>query len=161
MTQDVTYLPEGKYSAKALLRGSTSERITLSATVISPNSEETTSQSTTITPAGNTSQAGSPYQFGWMLVETPYVTVRPGETLRITLEAKVESGSGWWSADDFGLTWQYVEPLPDGVEQVGDASSEEARNKAIYDISGRKVSTLANRLKKGLYIQNGKKTVVR
>ena len=161
MTQDVTYLPEGKYSAKALLRGSTSERITLSATVISPNSEETTSQSTTITPTGNTSQAGSPYQFGWMLVETPYVTVRPGETLRITLEAKVESGSGWWSADDFGLTWQYVEPLPDGVEQVGDASSEEARNKTIYDISGRKVSTLANRLKKGLYIQNGKKTVVR
>ncbi len=149
MSQEITYLPEGQYAAKALLRGSTSEDITLAATLISPHTEEPTSVETHITPTGNT---GSTLQNGWYLVETPYITVRPGDTLRISMTATT-SGSGWWSADDFGLTWKYVEPLPDGVYSLTPSTHSSS---VIYDLSGRRV----HKPQKGLYITNGKKIVI-
>ena len=136
------------------MRGSTNESITLTATVISPNSTETTSEATTITPTGNTSPEGSTYKSGWTLVETPYITVRPGDTLRISMEAKATNGSAWWSADDFGLTWQYIEPLPDAIEEIKNEKME--HTPSLYDLSGRRVGKPT----KGLYIRDGRKVVL-
>ncbi len=158
MSQDITYLPEGSYSVQALVRGSTNEAISLTATVLSSKGEESVSQTTTITPVSNVSPEGSPYKNGWLLIQTPYVIVRPGDTLRMTMQAKATTGSAWWSADDFGLQWQYVEPLPDGVEDIkNEVSGAKNEADAIYDIMGRRVL----RPTKGIYIQGGKKTVVR
>ena len=158
MSQDINYLPEGKYSVKALLRGSTNEEFTLSATVFNGNGEEKEQKTATITPTGNVSEDGSPYQKGWQLAETPQVIVRTGETLRIGMQAKNTSGSAWWSADDFGLRWEYVEPLPDGIEVINNGQLI-IDNKAVYDLSGRRVGD--SQLKRGLYIKNGKKVVVK
>ena len=153
MTQDIPYLPEGRYAATALLRGNDAANISLTATVVSPKPENEGEVTITIKPTGNTSAAGSPYQNGWQLAETPYITVRPGDTLRLTMKADIP-GSGWWSADNFGLLWQYVEPLPDGLIQI---KNEELRIKNdIFDLSGRKVSRMT---KKGVYIKGGKKVI--
>ncbi len=153
MTQDIPYLPEGRYAATALLRGNDAANISLTATVVSPKPENEGEVTITIKPTGNTSATGSPYQNGWQLAETPYITVRPGDTLRLTMKADIP-GSGWWSADNFGLLWQYVEPLPDGLIQI---KNEELRIKNdIFDLSGRKVSRMT---KKGVYIKGGKKVI--
>ena len=149
MTQDIPYLPEGQYSAKALLRGNAGADISLTASVISPKSDEEKGETATITPNGNT---GGELRYGWILAETPFVTIRPGDVLRITMKAAITGGSGWWSADDFGLTWQYVEPLPDGVSSIVENPQHTQR---IYDLSGRPV----NRPTKGIYIRNGKKII--
>ena len=164
MYQDINYLPEGKYSVRALLRGSTNEEMSLTATVHKDNVVKE-QQTATITPTGATSAEGSKYKNGWQLAETPQVTVRTGETLRIGMVAQ-SSGSAWWSADDFGLTWEYVEPLPDGILTLRDGENEKMRQNAVYDMSGRRisvpsVSSVHSVLPKGIYIINGKKVVVR
>ena len=148
MTQDITYLPEGEYSVNALLRGSTSADITLTASVISPKSDEENSAAATITPTGNTGGI----RYGWVKAETPFVIIRPGDTLRITMKADITGGSGWWSADDFGLSWKYVEPLPDGVDPV---EAKVITDGYIYDLSGRRIT----RPIKGFYIKDGRKIV--
>ena len=150
MSQDITFLPEGQYSASALLRGSKDSDISLTASVVRGDSIPET-QASTIIPTGNT---GSDMNNGWYLCKTPFVTVRPGDALRITMRASIP-GSGWWSADDFGLEWQYVEPLPDGIKSVDDG--QWTKNNAIYDLSGRKLSN--GHVKKGIYITKGKKIV--
>ena len=159
MSQDITYLPEGQYSAKALLRGSTSEKISMTATVLAPDGTEVDSKTTTITPIGNTGGIRN----GWELVESPYVVVRPGQTLRILMTAKTE-GSGWWSADNYGLTWQYVEPLPDAIMELTEDVKCQMSN-VVYDLSGRRIfspsTTQPSSLKKGIYIKQGKKVIVR
>ena len=125
MYQDINYLPEGKYSVRALLRGSTNEEMSLTATVHKDNVLKE-QQTASITPTGATSAEGSKYKNGWQLAETPQVIVRTGETLRIGMVAQ-SSGSAWWSADDFGLTWEYVEPLPDGILTLRDGENEKMR----------------------------------
>ena len=157
MLQDIDFLPEGQYSIRALLRGSVNEEMTLTATV-HKDGEVKEQQATTITPTGNTSAEGSTYMNGWKLVETPYVTLRTGETLRIGMVAAATSGSAWWSADDFGLTWKYVEPLPDGIAEMANDKWQKAD--VTYDLLGRKVSS-SSALPKGIYIRNGKKTIIR
>ena len=158
MNQSITYLPEGKYSAKALLRGSTNEKFTLTVKALRPTANGNMTMGTasaTITPTGNTSAAGSPYKNGWQLCETSYVDIRPGYILNITMRAAASGGSAWWSADDFGLTWQYLEPLPDAISDVV-ADGVRPTEIAIYDLQGRKVV----RPSKGMYIINGKKVIV-
>jgi len=150
MSQDITYLPEGKYAVKALLRGSTNETITLTATAINPMTEEENKSLKVITPIGN---VGGDLQYGWIQVETPYIIVRPGDILRISMEAKATDGSAWWSADDFGLTWQYVEPLADGIEA---APSNLQQGGKFYDLSGRRTTNP----QKGIYIQDGRKMLI-
>jgi len=152
MSQDITYLPEGKYSANALLRGSQGAEISITAAVISPKTDEENSATMDIEPTGNTGGIGSK---GWILAETPYVIIRPGDTLRINMQANISGGSGWWSADDFGLTWQYVEPLADGIEEVKTITNPNSHESVIYDLSGRRVSKAT----RGIYIINGKKVV--
>lgn len=157
MSQEILFLPEGKYTAKALLRGNAAADISLTASVISPKTTEKDSVTVTIKPTGNTSAEGSNYKNGWMQAETPYVIVRPGDVLRITMKADITGNSGWWSADDFGLSWQYVEPLPDGVEAIQGAEYK-VQSPVVYDLSGRHI---ASPNAKGLYIKNGKKFIVR
>ena len=147
MTQDITYLPEGQYSATALLRGNAEAAISLAATVVGPHAGDAEEQATTITPIG---QTGGEIGNGWIQAQTPYVTVRPGDTLRVTMRASITGASGWWSADDFGLQWQYVAPLPDGLKAV---TPEAPRTERIYDLSGRPVARPA----RGIYIRGGKK----
>lgn len=156
MAQDITYLPEGLYSVRALLRGNVDAKISLTASVLSPKSEKENSASTTITPIGN---SGGNLKNGWVLAETPGVIVRPGDTLRILMEADITGGSGWWSADDFGLSWQYVEPLPDGIQSVDNdnCSNGKRTDGKWFDLTGRPILQPT----KGIYLMNGNKIVIR
>ena len=152
MSQDITYLPEGKYSATALLRGSTNENISLTASVVSDHTERADSRSVSVTPIGN---SGGKLKNGWIAAETPYVIIRPGDTLRITMKAAATNGSAWWSADDFGLNWQYVESLPDGITDLFTTAIPRPTT-GLYDLTGRRVSQPS---KKGIYILDGKKII--
>lgn len=155
MTQDITFLPEGKYSANALLRGSSdAQEISISAIVISPD-ETTQTVKKVIAGTGNTSAAGSPYKNGWQKAETDFVTVRPGDVLRLTMTGAFTK-SGWWSADNFGLTWQYVDPIETGIDDIEDDKlKNENSSQVVYDLSGRKVT----KTQKGIYIINNKKVL--
>ncbi|MBP5514805.1 MAG: hypothetical protein J6Y04_08540 [Bacteroidaceae bacterium] len=151
MSQDIVYLPEGKYAANALLRGNADAKISLTATVVGPKPENEGTVTTTITPTGNTGGIRN----GWQQAQTPFITVRPGDTLHLTMKAEITGASGWWSADDFGLSWQFVEPLPDGIDGPLSNSPRGEENQMIFDLSGRKVSKMT----KGIYIKGGRKVV--
>lgn len=154
MSQDITFLPEGQYAATALLRGNDAADITLTASVIKADGTEADKATEKIIPTGNTSATDSPYKNGWLLAETPYVNIRPGDTLRLTMNANITGGSGWWSADNFGLQWQYLPPLPDGIGII--KNERPGTIHEIFDLSGRKITIPT---KKGVYIVNGKKVV--
>lgn len=97
MTQVVSCLPAGKYALSAMLRGNSSHQLTLSAT-----SSSGESASVTITGVGDATQAGSEYQRGWRKVTLDAVTVNKGDELTVALNT---TGSSWWSADAFRLTF--------------------------------------------------------
>lgn len=153
MQQDITHLPEGEYSLSALVRGSTNESLTIKVCVLRGDSL-INSASKTIKGKGEAETEGDNYKNGWCKVETPQLTVRPGDTLRIEFEAEGSNGSCWWSADNFTLTWSYIDPLPDALHSV--AESTQTVNQVTYDLNGREISTPQAR---GIYIRNGKKTV--
>ena len=156
MDQDIDYLPEGEYSLKALVRGSANENITLTATVMRNGeekvSEEKTSASVTLTGKGEGEVAGSGYKNGWFMAKTPFVVVRPGDTLHLSLTAEAASGSCWWSADHFGLDWRYINPLVDKIDMVNENMRTFSK---VYDLMGRPASTRSH----GVYIVNGKKII--
>ncbi len=162
MTQDVYYLPEGLYSVNALLRGSAdAKEISLTATVLNPDGEPYSNHddglktaTKTIVGTGNVSASDSPYKNGWIRNETDYVTVRPGDILRITMKADFTK-SGWWSADDFGLSWQYTDPLVTPIVSLPDAP--QLKSNQIYNLNGLHV----DKVQKGIYIINGKKVFVK
>lgn len=157
MTQDIAYLPEGRYSANALLRGSEdAKEISLTATVISPDKQETSSTAK-IKGTGNKSEADAAYKNGWTKAVTDYLIVRPGDILRLTMKADF-SKSGWWSADDFGLTYQYVEPIETGIEAISAQQPTRRDNNAMYDLTGRRI---VNNNQKGLYIKGNKLMIKR
>ncbi len=67
--------------------------------------------------------------------------------------------AGWFKLDNFRLSCLYVglvpsPELPEGIEEL----AAENAGAAIYDLAGRKVSKLVD---KGVYIQNGKKLLVK
>ena len=67
--------------------------------------------------------------------------------------------AGWFKLDNFRLSCLYVglvpsPELPEGIEEL----AAENTGAAIYDLAGRKVSKLVD---KGVYIQNGKKLLVK
>lgn len=150
MTQDISYLPEGLYSVNALVRGGVNEQLTLEATVLRARSEENLNESATAMGVGEVQT--DYYPNGWFPLETRYVEVRPGDTLRITFKAQNESGSAWYSVDNFGLTYQFIEPLNDAVNEV---TLPQPQSSAIYDLQGRRISIPT----KGIFIRNGKKYV--
>lgn len=160
LTQDIAFLPEGRYSANALLRGSSdAKEISLTASVIDSNGNEK-SEKAILKGTGNTTIDASSYKNGWQKVETAYVTVRPGDILRLKMNAEF-SKSGWWSADDFGLTWQYVEPIATHIDDIENEDSQKTvKSRKIFDLNGRALTTRnASKLKKGIYIIDNKKVV--
>lgn len=151
LSQDITCLPEGKYAVNAMLRASAdAQEVSLTATVLNSKGEVTGQEKALLTPTGNKSVEGSPYQNGWDRVSTEYVTVRPGDTLRLTMKAQF-SKSGWWSADDFGLMYQYTDPIETSIVPVITSTP----STSVYDLGGRRLTKDG----RGIFIKNGKKII--
>ena len=94
LEQTVTYLMPGKYVLAAMLRSAPTFSLTLAATVAG------NTKSKTLTGTGD---GGSPnYPKGWYRVELDTLVVEAGQTLDIKLSG---SGTSWWSADHFTLTY--------------------------------------------------------
>jgi hypothetical protein len=148
MTQAISGLPSGQYSLSAMLRGSSKVSLTLAA------STSDDSQQTNFTGTGTTATGSLP--MGWQRVTLPAINVRKGDELTISLTA---TGSSWWSADNFQLTFEPEDPTAIDAPPV----FKESYKQWIYDLSGRKVHSsfgyyrLPNGLKKGIYIVNGRK----
>ena len=150
MKQTISGLPAGQYTLSAILRSSSTMSMTLSA------STEADIQQTKFTGTGTTASAGLP--MGWKKVTTPAVSVGKGDVLTISLTA---SGTSWWSADNFQLT--LVEPDPTGIKTMDNGQWTMVNGQSIYNLAGQIVNnTLSNsKLKRGIYIVNGKKVVIR
>ena len=143
MTQKISGLPAGKYALSAILRGSSSVPLTLTA------STGKDSQQAKFTGTGTTATGDLP--LGWQKVTTPAVSVGKGDVLTISLKA---SGSSWWSADNFQLT--LIEADPTGIDEI---KNEKLKMKdegaAIYNLAGQRIG----KMQKGINVVNGKKIV--
>lgn len=145
MEQTIAYLPEGEYEVSALLRCTSGQTITFSAT---HNGKVYT---TSLTGIGDQSQSGSDYQRGWQKVTLPSFTAASGDRLVISasIDAQVTT---WWSADHFTLTWK-----PSNITVGINANEGQIpTNDAIYDLQGRRIKAPVTT---GVYIRNGKKYV--
>ena len=145
MEQTIGYLPNGEYEVSALLRCTTGQTITFSAT---HNGEVYTE---TLTGTGDQSQSGSDYQRGWQKVTLPSFKALSGE--QVTISASIDASvTTWWSSDHFTLTWK-----PSSIT-VGITNNESPApaNDAIYDLQGRR---LEKPVTSGVYIRNGKKYI--
>ncbi len=174
LTQDVHYLPTGIYRLAALLRGSATATVSLTAVRTAANGETDTFASS-ITGTGAADVSGSPYKKGWQRVQLPDIPVRVGDQLTITIKGEVSgSGSAWFSADDVSLTWakdttgqtSIIAAVP-GVYGHGDAcGTAGASITAICDLAGRRIVSprrdgTTPALRGGIYIVRGRKVVVR
>jgi hypothetical protein len=159
MTQTISVLPAGDYIVSALLRGSSNVSMTLTVTT------GTDTQHTQFTGTGTTPTGDLP--MGWQKVTTPVISVKKGEALTISLTA---SGTSWWSADNFQLT--LVQADPTGIDGPTRPTSDPSRNVGeVYDLQGRKInsqlstdsklSTLNSQLKRGIYLIDGKKVIIK
>ena len=134
-----------------MLRASAdAKEVSLTATVTNSKGEVTGQEKAIFTPTGNKSVEGSPYLNGWNWISTEYVTVRPGDTLRLTMKAQF-SKSGWWSADDFGLSYLYTDPIETGIVPVITTTP----SASVYDLGGRRLT----KERRGIFIKNGKKII--
>ena len=99
----------------------------------------------------------------------PVVSVNKGDVLTISLNA---TGSSWWSADNFQLTLVKADPTaidPPTPFRGSNGQWPMVNGQSIYDLSGRLISSEANSsystlrtpLKKGLYIINRKKVMIK
>lgn len=105
LEQTVTNLPPGKYVLAAMMRSATAFSLTLSATVGS------TTKSKTL--AGTGADGSAEYPKGWYKVELDTLVIEDGQKLDIKLSG---SGTSWWSADHFTLTYfteATSEPTPE------------------------------------------------
>ena len=155
MTQQIDGLPEGTYTFSALVRGQNSATMTLSATV----GEASVSES--VQGGGADAIAGSGYPNGWQRITTPAFTVAHGQSLTIAFNMTA-SGTAWWSADHFALT---LTEIPDSRTGIQDMPTEvlangKSVNGRCYDLSGRHLDA-TKPLRRGLYIINGKKVIVK
>ena len=142
--QTIPNLPAGYYVLSAMLRGSTSTMsLSLEASTGASQAEQT------LIGTGNTGSVGNK---GWHEVVLDAITLAEGEDLTIRLTA---TGTTWWSADHFTLTWS---PLPDdttvGITDVQPSTVN--RKPSIFDLQGRSMTMPA---KSGVYIRDGKKYV--
>ncbi len=151
MKQAISGLPAGRYSLSAILRGSSSVALTLTA------SAGKDSQRTNFTGTGTTATGDLP--MGWQRVTVPEVSVSKGEVLTISLKA---TGTSWWSADNIQLT--LVEADPTGIETIQNSKFKiQNDGDAIYNLAGQIVNcTLSNcKLSRGFYIINGRKVLIK
>jgi hypothetical protein len=155
LTQEITGLPAGKYTFSAILRGQNTATMTLSATANS------ISVSKTITGTGTTSPEGSPYANGWQVVTTDPIMVDNGQTLAISFEM-TSSATAWWSADHFALTLVEIPASRTGITDLPEsAATRQDVNSSVYDLLGRRIAQPSSQLKKGLYIINGRKVLIK
>jgi hypothetical protein len=107
-----------------------------------------------VTSANNAFQAGN-YQ------QSMEFTLNATTDLRIGLRNFVPTVQDWACVDNFSLI--YMKDDNTGIETID--NGQLIIDNSIYDLSGRKVangqwSMVNGQLKKGIYIQNGKKTVI-
>ena len=152
MTQTVYYLPGGDYSLSALMRCTAGQTVTLTATHHTASGQETVYQNSVI-GTGDQTVEGSAYLRGWQKVSLPTFTAQSGD--RLTVSASfAASTTAWWSADHFTLTWNESESTDVGTMQH---TYQEGTHGDLYNLNGMRVRQPA----KGIYIQNGKKVLVR
>ena len=147
MTQTISGLPSGQYTLSAILRGNSKVSMTLAASTSDDN------QQTNFTGTGTTATGSLP--MGWQKVTLPAVNMRKGDELTISLTA---TGSSWWSADNFQLTYEPEDPT--AIDEIKNEKLRIKNDVPVYDLSGRRInawSTFHSPLKKGIYIVNGRK----
>ena len=154
MSQTLHYVPAGKYTVSAMLRGSSTVEITLCAAITSTSSDGLMSHHQTINGIGSSTQAGSPYLNGWMKVELDELEVNTADTLAITISAKGPSAYSWWSVDDVMLTYvgeatTVISPLSSNLSALTSPTT--------FNLAGQQVDAAY----KGIVIRNGKKLLVK
>ena len=128
----------------------------------------------------NTFAGYSPSSAGKMTLHpmAVMVTLEEGENLKLGIRTSnlkadgsrsTSDSHGWFKVDHFRLQRIDAEEIPSGNEAIQNSKIKIQNNEAIYDLSGRKISAEANSsyfilnssLKSGVYIQNGKKVVIK
>jgi hypothetical protein len=117
LEQTVSNLPPGKYVVSAMLRSAPTFALTLAASV------GQTSRSAAFTGTG--ADGSTDYPKGWHKVVLEELVIEPGQDLHIKLSG---SGTSWWSADHFQLT--YYPQLP-SEPQPNALAFEEATATAV------------------------------
>ena len=141
LSQTIEGLPEGLYTVSAMLRSAATFTMTLSAST----SDNAVEKSFT----GNGADDGE-YPKGWQRVSLSRISVAQGQPLTITLKG---SGTSWWSADHFTLTWQQ-----DPVTAISELTDTQD-TPSTYTLMGIPVNTKT--LRRGVYIVDGKKVLVK
>lgn len=145
MEQTIDYLPAGEYEVSALLRCSSGQTITLSAT---HNGQAYTKK---LTGTGDQTQSNSDYKNGWNELTLPTFIAASGDQL--TIKASISTQvTTWWSADHFTLTWK-KDNTTVGISSTENVSPTKS---IIYDLQGRRLNAP---VKNGIYIRNGKKYI--
>ena len=142
LSQDVEGLPDGLYTVSAMLRSAPSFTMNLSAS----SGGNTVEQQFTGTGANDNAD----FPKGWQRVTLNQVTVERGDVLNISLTG---SGTSWWSADHFTLTWQ-KNPVTD-IE----AMPLTPQPTTTYTTTGIRINGVPQR--RGVYIIGGKKILVK
>ncbi len=141
LSQTVEGLPEGLYTVSAMLRSAATFTMKLSASTSTHSVEKEFT--------GNGADDGE-YPKGWQRVSLSRISVAQGQPLTITLEG---SGTSWWSADHFTLTWEQ-----DPVTAISNLSDKQ-QSSSTYTLMGIPVNTKT--LRRGVYIIDGKKVLVK
>ena len=108
--------------------------------------------------------AANYFKQGFYDCEVATELTEDGSKLKIGIRCKNGNSSYWSIFDNFRLYYYGSIPLDvvTGIEAQPISERKEVDAIAIYDLSGRKVSTSATSvLPKGIYIQNGRKFVVK
>lgn len=145
MQQTITGLPAGKYRLSALMRGTPGISLTLRATQKNADGN-TKSYNKAITGQDGNTIAGSPYQRGWLKVETDVIDIAQGDQL-IVGASTAASQTAWWSVDHFQLEY-----LPsDDVNTVISSTADSRQPISIryYNLQGQPVSKPAS----GIYVE--------
>lgn len=121
MSQTIQYVPAGRYQVSSMLRAATNVDVTFSVTV-TPQEGEPVTVSKTFTGIGADDQAGSAYKKGWQLLQLPEVAVGNGDQLTISASASGDSDYGWWSADNYTLTYKGARSHTLSVSDAGYAT---------------------------------------
>ena len=138
-------MPRGYYSLTTQLRGQ--EHIVQE---LQLTGDEETAK-TIFQGTGSNPAEGSAYPMGWADVTTPEVLCLNGK-LTIKLNVTNGSGAGWWSADNFTLTYR-----PDPLDGISSATATPWRSGEEYDLTGRRAKGAA----RGIVISDGKKIIRR
>ncbi len=159
MSQTLTDLPAGDYQFSALLRSGSNVTITFTATIIrtvtnddGTTGEERETVTESLNGVGSSTQDNSNYQFGWMLVTLPTVTVAEGDRIELTASAQ-GSGSAWWSADHF--TIDYTAPEKPETDHIDRTQADKPADN-VYDLTGRRIAP-DQMTEKSIYVVGNKK----